>query len=147
MSLASALKVIITYNASIGAAYRDWARRLPPGPVSALASSMAAQRQELGKVLAGIGGDGSIPQVEVEFDINPSVMTSFEDLGTAVVEPKALLQKMVEAEAVDHEFLSALAGAILPASASVAETLADEANSARKRSSWAQDHLDLLGLA
>ena len=144
MSLPSALKVISTRNAAIAQAYRDWGKRLPPGPVSALATSMAGQRLELGKVLAEILGEPRLPEVEVEFDIEPSSLTGFSTFGTELVEPKELLQKMAEAEAADHELLAAVAGAILPASGAAAERLASEADSARKRSTWAQDHLELL---
>ena len=88
--------------------------------------------------------DPSLPEAEVEFDIEPSSLIGFNTFGTDLVELKELLKKMAEAEAADHELLAAVAGAILPASGALAERLASEADSARKRSTWALDHLELL---
>ena len=147
MSLSSALKVITTYNGAIASAYKDWARRLPPGPISTLAASMAEQRQDLGRLLTEISADRSLPEVEVDFDIDLGALRGFDSLATTVVEPRELLAKMAEAEAVDHEFLAALAGAVVAVSTSTAENLAVAADSARKRSTWAREHLELLGLS
>jgi hypothetical protein len=142
--LSSALKEISSRNAAIAASYRDWAKRLPPGPVSKLASSMAGQRLDLGKTLGEISADPSLVEMNVEFDSDPRSLAVWEPSGGGRLEPKELLEKMAEAEAADHELLAAFAGAFLPASLAIAERLASEANSARKRSTWAQDHLDLL---
>jgi hypothetical protein len=146
ITLSSALKEISSRNATIAAAYRDWGKRLPPGPVSKLASSMAQQRFDLGKILVETSGDYSLPEIEVEFDVDPSLMTEKDTFDRAIYDSKELLKNMAEAEATDHELLAAVAGAVLPASSSVAERLATEADSARKRSIWAQDHLDLLNM-
>jgi hypothetical protein len=147
LPLSSALKEITTRNAAITAAYRDWAKRLPPGPVSTLAYSMAEQRIDLGKGLRDLAGDQSIAGTRVEFDVDPASIAGVEPFHGRVIEPKELLMAMAEAETADHELLAALAGALLPASSEAAERLASEANSARKRAMWAQDHLDLLCMA
>jgi hypothetical protein len=113
---------------------------------------MAEQRFELGKVLGEIARDAAamatFPETEVEFEMDPSpamVDRKFQSLGTPA-EPKELLKIMAEIETADHELLAAAAGAVLSLSSVMAERLAGEAASARKRSNWAQDHLDLLGM-
>ena len=147
MFLSSAFKSLVSRNTAIAGAYREWAFRLPPGPVSKLATSMAQQRLDLGKVLAEVAGDRFLQETEVEFDIDSATLFGDADLATAKLEPKELLKKMAETEMNDHELLAAVAGAILPASSALAEKLAGEAASARKRSIWAQDHLELLEMA
>jgi len=113
---------------------------------------MAEQRSELGKVLGEISRDAAaiavFPETEVEFETDPSfamVDRKIQSRGTPA-EPKDLLKMMVEIETTDHELLAAAAGAVLSLSSVLAERLAGEAASARKRSNWAQDHLDLLGM-
>jgi hypothetical protein len=145
-SLSSALKEISSRNAAMASAYRALAKRLPPGPVCKLASSIAEQRFELGKILGEVSGDHSLPESEVEFDVDPTNLTGKDALIGANIDPKEILKIMAEAEAADHELLAAVAGAVLPASIAVAELLATEADSARKRSIWAQEHLDLLSM-
>lgn len=108
---------------------------------------MAAQRQALGKALGEIAADRGLPEVEVEFDIDLVSLMGFDNLASVSLEPKMLLAKMAEAEDLDHEILAALAGAVIPGSTAIAERLAVEADSARKRASWARDHLELLGLS
>jgi hypothetical protein len=144
--LSSALKEISLRNAAIAAAYRALAKRLPPGPVCKLASSIAEQRLELGKILGEVSVDRSLPESEVEFDVDPANLTGKDAFMGAIVDSRELLKKMAEAEAGDHELLAAVAGAVLPGSIAIAELLASEADSARKRSIWAQDHLDLLSM-
>jgi hypothetical protein len=87
-----------------------------------------------------------LPESEVEFDVDPANLTGKDAFIGAIVDSKELLKKMAEAEAGDHELLAAVAGAVLPGSIAIAELLASEADSARKRSIWAQDHLDLLSM-
>ncbi len=142
----SALKELTARNAAIAAAYRGWAKRLPPGPVSRLASSLAEQRNELGKALLEIAGDRSLGETVVEFDTEPSTLTGVDAFEGTMIDSKDLLKNMAEAESADHELLATVAGAALPASSAIAERLASEADSARKRSVWAQDHLDLLSM-
>jgi hypothetical protein len=146
MPLPSALKAIATRNAAIASAYRGWAKSLPPGPVSKLASSMAGQRLDFGKALDEISADRGLFEIEVEFDLDPADLPGAEAMLGIPQDPKTLLQKMAEAETVDYELLASIAGAVLPTSGAVAERLASEAASSRKRSMWAHDHLDLLSM-
>jgi len=146
MAFASALKEIISRNAGIAAAYRNWALRLPPGPASRLAASMAQQRFELAKVLGAIYCSSSLPEVEVEFEADPSSFAGVGAFAAANIETMDFLRKMATAESEDHELLAAVAGAVLPRSSDVAQSLAGEAALARKRSIWAQDHLELLNM-
>ena len=151
--LSSAMKELSARNAAVLAAYRDWARRLPPGPASMLASSMAAQRSELGKALAEIASDiSSLPSLlepEVEFEVDPSPSAVIDAKSASrgeTAEPKGILAAMADLETAEHELLAAAAGAALPLSSAAAERLAGEAASARIRSNWAHDHIDLLGM-
>jgi hypothetical protein len=151
LAFSAAIREIGQRNADVAASYRDCARRLPPGPVSRLAASMAQQRLELGKVLGSISGSPALPEIEVEFDVSPSHLLGAnafdaESFDGTVIGLGDLLRKMAAAESADHEFLAAAAGAILPLSSALAESLAGEADSARKRSIWAQDHLELLSM-
>jgi hypothetical protein len=115
---------------------------------------MTEQRLDLGKTLSEIAAEiasiHSFPEYEVEFEVEPSpaaLIAGKASSSGAPAEPKDLLQRMAEAEATDYELLSAAAGAVLPFSSAIAERLAAEAASARKRSTWAQDHLDLLSMS
>ena len=150
--LPMALTELSLRNSAILAAYREWARRLTPGPVSRLTSSIIEQRFELGKALGEAASElsaATLPRLEVEFEVEPSPAALIERKLASpepMPEPKILLSAMTELEAVDHEFLAAVAGAALSFSSVIAERLAGEAESARKRSNWAQDHLDLLSM-
>jgi hypothetical protein len=139
-----ALGELRTRNLAIAALYRDWGRHLPPGPVTRLAMSLAEQRLDLGKALGEIGSDYSLRSLQVEFDAAPAEAPIPGDAELS--EPAAILERMAAAEAADHELLAAVAGAAVAASSESAERLAAEAASARKRSIWAQDQLDLLGM-
>jgi hypothetical protein len=146
LGISFALKELSSRNARLAAAYREWARRMPPGPVSRLAQSISEQRIELGKTLNALSLDSALSGVDVEFEIAPASAAGSDAAMASLSEPKALLKKMAEAEAADHEFFAAIAGAVLPASAQAAESFAAEAAAARKRSIWAQDQLELLSM-
>ena len=140
--MASVLKEIGARNTGLVSAYREAVRRLAPGPVSKLAASIVEQRHDLGNAIAEIANDRTIPEVEVEFDSEPI----FAIAVTTISDPVGLLKEMAHEEAADHEILATVAGALLPASIDAAERLAAQADSARKRSTWAQDHIDLLSM-
>jgi hypothetical protein len=146
LPLSLALKELSSRNAAIAAIYREWARRLPPGPVTRLTGSIAEQRLDLGKALAEIAADRALPEIEVEFETAPASAAGIEANEASLADPKAILKRMSEAEASDHELLAAVAGAVLAASVPTAERLASEADQARKRSIWAQDQLELLNM-
>ncbi len=146
MPLSFALKELRSRNAAVTALYRDWAWHLPPGPVTRLTASIAGQRQDLSKTLGEIAADRGLPEVEVEFDGGPESGSELGPGAASLADPKAILKKVAETEAFDHELLAAIAGAVLAASSPIAERLASEAASARKRSIWAQDQLDLLSM-
>lgn len=146
LGLPFALKEISLRNAKLAATYRDWARNLPPGPVSRLALSMAEQRADLGKSLGEISAPLASARVEVELETAPASAAGSEASEASLADSKALLKLMIAAEAADQEFLAVLAGAVLPISSDSAEALASEADSARKRSVWAQDQLELLSM-
>ena len=143
----SAIKELNSRNVLLCAAYRDWSRRLPPGPVSRLASSISTQRGDLGKTLADLTADRALFTAEVEFEIAPASAPGFDAAKDGALDPKVLLSRMAAAEAAEHDLLSAAAGAALPSSSEAAELLATEAAAAQKRSIWAQDQLELLSLA
>jgi hypothetical protein len=107
---------------------------------------MAEQRGDLGKKLGEISASLALASVVVELETDPASAAGSEAATEPLSDPKALLKLMVVAEAADHEFLASLAGAVLPASSDSAEALASEADSARKRSVWAQDQLELLSM-
>jgi hypothetical protein len=146
LALSFALKEISSRNATLAAAYREWAHRLPPGPVSRLSLSMVEQRRDLGKSLVELTAALASASVEVEFETAPASAAGSSASSASLSDPRALLKLMAEAEAADHEFLATLAGAVLPASSEAAETLAGEADAARKRSVWAQDQFELLSM-
>jgi hypothetical protein len=148
LPLSFALKELSSRNTQITATYREWARRLLPGPITKLTVSIAEQRLDLGKALKEIASYKSLPEVEVEFDLAPAAAAgvSSSKVSLEEEEPRFVLRKIADAEMADHELLAAVAGAVLPASGPVAERLAAEASSARKRSIWAQDQLELLDL-
>jgi hypothetical protein len=146
LRLPFALKELSSRNTIIAARYRDWSRRLLPGPVTRLSASIAEQRLDLGKALMEVAADRSLPEIEVEFDVAPAAAAGVEGNETQLEEPKAILRRIAETEAAEYELLAAVAGAVLPASVPFAEMLAAEAASARKRSIWAQDQLELLSM-
>ena len=146
MFLSLVLKEISSRNTAIASTYHSLARHLPPGPLCKLATSMAEQRHDLGKTLEEASVFHSLPESEIEFEVDPANAVSAATVAGAVGNAKELLKKMMEAELADHELLATVAGAVLPASVLIAERLASEAESARKRSVWAQDHLDLINI-
>jgi hypothetical protein len=146
LPLSAALKELVTRNELITAAYRDWGRRLPPGPVSRLAASMTEQRLDLGTALGEIPSIRVPLELEVEFELAPAAAAGYDAPSVTALEPKDLLRRMAEAEAAEHELLAALAGAILPSSTEAAELIAAQAAAAGKRSLWARDQLELLSL-
>jgi hypothetical protein len=147
LPISTALKELSSRNAALTAAYREWARRLPPGPASRLAVSMAEQRIDIGKALAEIAADQSIAGIELEFEADAAFTPPWSAPGNrAPAEPREILALMAEAEDIDHELFAAAAGSILQSSGEVASRFAAEAASAAKRASWARDHLDLLDI-
>jgi hypothetical protein len=96
--------------------------------------------------LAELAADQGISGVQVEFETAPASAAGSDAADASFTEPKTLLKRMAEAEEADHEFLATVAGAVLPASPAAAERFAAEAAAARKRSSWAQDQLELLSM-
>jgi hypothetical protein len=105
---------------------------------------MAEQRIDLADSLANLSSQIGLPAIEVEFEEAPATVVGYDAQDAA--EPKALLSRMAKAEAADYEILTTIAGTFLPFSNEAAEILASQAEAARKRSSWAQDQLDLLNL-
>jgi hypothetical protein len=146
LPLSFALKELRSRNTVIAATYREWARRLPPGPVSRLAGSIAEQRLDLGKALGEIAADRTLTEIEVEFDQDPAAAAGVESKEASLMEPRLILKKIAESESADHELLAAVAGAVVAISVPVAERLASEAATARKRSIWAQDQLELISM-
>jgi hypothetical protein len=146
LGISFALKELSARNASLAAAYRDWARRMPPGPVSRLSQSIYEQRLGLGAALSELSSDPSVSGVQVEFEMAPASAAGSDAAAAPLTDAKALLKRMIDAEEADHEFLAAIAGAVLPASTSAAERFAAEAAASRKRSLWAQDQLELLSM-
>jgi hypothetical protein len=146
LGISFAIKELSSRNASLAAAYHDWAKRMPPGPVSKLAQSIAEQRLELGKTLGELASDPAISGIEVEFETAPASAAGSDAAEASFADPKALLKRMIQAEDADYEYFAAVSGAVLPASPSAAERFAAEAAAARKRSLWAQDQLELLSM-
>jgi hypothetical protein len=146
MPFPDAFKELRSRNLSIAAIYREWSRRLPPGPVTRLALSIAEQRRDLDKVFGEIATNYELQSIQVEFELPPSEVAGVSAADSALSEPKAILKEIAAAEAADHDLLATVAGAALTSSTEIAERLAGEAASARKRSIWAQDQLELLSM-
>jgi hypothetical protein len=142
ITLADALKALQSRNDALISAYREGAKALSPGPVPNLASSMAEQRKELGKALATLASSAG----RSEIDLDPPALEGAASPPAGAKDPASLLRLMYDAEDAEFERLTELAGSVLAVSAQAAELLASEANAAKKRASWARDHLDLMGL-
>lgn len=142
ITLADALKALQSRNDALISAYREGAQALSPGPVPNLATSMAEQRKELGKSLAALASSTG----RAEIDLDTPALEGDSSPPAVAKDPASLLGLMHEAEEADYERLAELAGSVLAVSAQAAELLASEANAAKKRASWARDHLDLMGL-
>ncbi len=140
---AEALGRLQARNEALIGLYREGARRLPPGPAGNLAASMAEQRRDLSKALSSLA-EGPEGRAEVELDDS---FAAPEPGGPLPLDAAGLLGLIKEAEDADFERLSDLSGASLRISPEAAELLASEAGVAKKRASWARDHLDLLGLS
>ncbi len=142
VSLAVALEASSKRNASIATLYKEEAKTILSRSISSLALSLADQRKELGKALlefAGLDGTkAAVAELETRFLEAPA--------GSPGIEPWDFLEFAIRTESSDYELLACLAGAFLPLSSEAAERLAALSEQARKRSVWAQDHLDLLGL-
>jgi hypothetical protein len=143
VSFKSALGALAARNAALGASYRESAKSLLSRSATSLAASMADQRREFGKDLAELGAEANIGDeaLDAEIPLSPPLPPPPLDEDVA-----SLLKRMKKVENEDYETLSALSGALLSRSPAIAERLALFAEQARKRGSWAQDHLDLLGI-
>jgi hypothetical protein len=146
MPFPEALKELRSRNLSIAAIYREWARSLPPGPITRLVLSIAEQRRDQDKAFGEIAANYGLQNIQVEFELSPAEAAGISTEDSTLSEPKAILKKIAAAEAADHDLLAAAAGAVIAASAEIAESLASEAASSRKRSIWAQDQLELLSM-
>lgn len=138
------LEALSTRNAALIAVYKESAKNLLSRPAMSLILSMADQRREFGKELSSLAlspGIGAEP-LELEIRALPDLAPPRSPPGD-VAELLKLAQK---AESEDYELMTAVSGVVLPISPGIAERLAGLAEQARKRSSWAQDHLDLLGI-
>jgi hypothetical protein len=144
MPLGAALEAVSARNSAIITAYRDGAHRFISRSISSLILSMTEQRREFGKELAVLADLPGLKDAETELEIEsfqlelPGLMKASEACG--------LLPQMQVHELADYELLAALAGATVALSTDAAERLAALAEQARKRASWVQDHLDLLGI-
>jgi hypothetical protein len=145
MPLEAALAAVRLRNEALVGAYKDGARSVLSGPVSRLARSMADQRRELGKDLAELALLPGLQEAVAELDLDPLLFEKPLPWNTADV--NELLERMRSAEADDYLILACIAGAFVPVSTEAAERVAALAEQARKRSTWARDHLDLLGIA
>jgi hypothetical protein len=146
MSLSGALEVALTRNSAVAAVYREGARTLLSRSISTLARSMADQRRESAKEIE-ILRSGFGATIELDLDLADPDLLLAPVVASAIEDSVVLLTAMKRWESEDFELLAAIAGAALPASTEIAERVAALAEQARKRASWAQDHLDLLGIA
>ncbi len=141
LSYKAAIEALLARNSALIALYKEGAKSLLSRPVTSLALSMADQRRELGKELAALAQGQDPGAGPIELEAAPA-----SPAAPAAGDASGLLSRMRDQESDDYELLTALSGALLPSSAELAERLAGLAEQARKRSSWAQDHLDLLGI-
>jgi len=144
IAYAEALGRLQARNEALIGLYREGARRLPPGPAGNLALSMAEQRRDLSKALSSLA---ELPGGRVEIELDESFAAAEPSGEPVPADAAGLLSFIKKAEDADFERLSGLSGASLPISPAAAELLASEAGGAKKRASWAQDHLDLLDLS
>jgi hypothetical protein len=144
MPLGAALEAVSARNNAIVAAYREGAHRLLSRSISSLCLSMANQRREFGKELAVLAELPGLKNTETELEIEAAQLE--QPTAWNVSDAKELLPRMQTCEIADYELLAVLAGASILQSTEAAERLAALAEQARKRASWVQDHLDLLGI-
>ncbi len=144
MSIKACIEAFSARNAAVAGIYRDGAKGILSRSVSSLAASVGDQRRELGKDLAALEGAVAAPSTELEIEIDAAHFAPPPQ--EAGGDPAGFLRLVRKIESEDYELLTAVSGAVLPTSIEVAERLAAFAEQAHKRSSWAQDHLDLLGI-
>ena len=150
--LPMALTELSLRNSAMLAAYREWARRLTPGPVSRLTSSIIEQRFELGKALGEAASElsaATLPSARSRIR-GRAIPAALIERKLASPEPMRNLKFFYRPWPKSKPSITSssprVAGAVLSFSSVIAERLAGEAESARKRSNWAQDHLDLLSM-
>lgn len=144
MSFRSAAEALSTRNATLLSSYKEAGRGLLSRSVSSLVASIADQRREMGKEIASLAIIPAIDGLEIEIDVEVERLKAKPVLDAS--EARALLGCIQCVETEDYELLTAVSGASLVGSVEVAERLASLAEQSRKRASWAQDHLDLLGI-
>jgi len=140
-----ALQSLSTRNDALALFYREGARSLLSRSMSNLAASIIDQRRELAKELASLAREEALAALPLEIEGTLPQPPSPAPSPDSRVE--SFLEGMLKMETEDYDSLSALAGAVLPRSVEAAERLAALAEQARKRASWAQDHLELLGIS
>ncbi len=147
-SLGDVLAAYKERNESLIAVYRERSKNIPPGPIGNLAASIIEQRREAAHELAKILSSLQEPALHLaELELAPLVAVKTAGTESSVSDAAALLRFIQETEDSDFEHLSDLAGAVLPFSSELAEFFASAASAAKKRASWARDHLDLMDLS
>jgi len=146
-SFAEALSTSRRRNEVLAGAYREAARHLLSRSISSVAASAADQRGELGEELAKL--EASLPQSlsETRLSLKEGLLRGAEAPATGGDEVKALLSRLLEAETADCELFALLAAAARSNDPDAAAELDAFSDQAKKRASWAQDHLDLLALS
>ena len=144
MLLGEALSAASARNAALVAAYKYGARNLLSRSVSSLALSMADQRKDLGRNLASFADIPGVRDTFAELDLDPERLAPLAPWTPSDI--CEFLTRVRESESVDYEILACLAGAFVGLSSEAAERLALLSEASRRRASWAQDHLDLLGI-
>jgi len=145
-TLAAALDELRGRNEALAMAYRSVSRRTLTRSITTFAASASDQRKELGEALA-----------ELADTLDPGLLAANRDLpapgpeiapgeAAASNDPAFLLRYFRDVENGDRELFSAMAG-IQGLDGDQSARFAAFSEEARKRSSIAGGHLDLISLA
>jgi hypothetical protein len=147
VSFAEALSAARRRNEVLAGAYKEAARHLLSRSVSSVAASAADQRGELGEELAKL--EAALPKSlsETRLSLEEGLLKGAELPAQGGDEAKALLSRVLEAETADGELFALLAAAARSSHPDSAAELDAFSDQAKKRASWARDHLDLLALS
>lgn len=144
-SFSSILAASLHRNQAIAAAYKEASRRLLSRAVSGLAASAAEQRRELGEELAALASSLSPEMSALPLELPDAVVALADSPVPGMDNPATIIAFFRDVEEAEHQLYGVLATAAAKDPDANA-TLSGFAEQARKRSSIASDHLDLLGL-
>lgn len=145
-TLGAVLEELRNRNEALATAYRSVSRRTLTRSITTFAASASDQRKELGVALAELSATLDQDLLGANGDLPPSSPETAPEEAATSNDPAFLLRYFRDVENGDRELFAAIAG-MRGLDGDQAARFAAFSEEARKRSSIAGGHLDLISLA